>query len=142
MNNFLLWEWNHLFMLTMNQECIELFCYRDLLHPILSYQCHPMGVGLSMKSPYSCSYFKYLLIRNKKLFLTCSWHKVPLFCHHDRRQRFIDENILKIEILFFNFSYNRYNIPVTWGNFGQWGNFGHILALSIPDFLVSVSLRF
>ena len=34
------------------------------------------------------------------------------------------------------------DVPVTWGNFGQWGNFGHILTSSIPDFLFSVSLRF
>ena len=26
-------------------------------------------------------------------------------------------------------------IPVTWDNFGQWGNFGHVQASSIPHFL-------
>ena len=33
-----------------------------------------------------------------------------------------------------------HQLPVTWDNFGQWGNFGDILAWSILDFLVSVWL--
>ena len=29
---------------------------------------------------------------------------------------------------------NHEEVPVTWGNFGQWGNFGPILASSFPHF--------
>ena len=34
------------------------------------------------------------------------------------------------------------SVPVTWGNFGQWGNFGHILISSIPNFLSQYDLKF
>ena len=87
-NNFLsFWAWNHWFMLTWKLECIELFCCIDFSHPCvktLSYQGHPIGVGLSMKSSKTflpflsrsefLNHYHHLVLLGDILVLVIAWN--------------------------------------------------------------------